>query len=140
MQLPLLKVYGSFLFRLSEKTRGIRSSVWVFFAFLEVRRGMKYCLRGKFSFLNVDIWFDVTKCKFIAKNSSFELLVVFPSIFVADTKITFFYNFVAPLIYPIYSSKLINHDISNVMYPHTFPPYKIYWKKYLEKINIGKIN
>ena len=46
----------------------------------------------------------MTKCKFIAKNSSFELLVVFSSIFVADTKITFFYNFVAPLIYPIYSS------------------------------------
>ena len=54
-------------------------------------------MRGKFSFLYVDIWFDVTKCKFIVKNSSFEMLVVFSSIFVADTKITFVYNFVAPL-------------------------------------------
>ena len=58
---------------------------------------MKYCLRGKFSFLNVDIWFDVTKCKFIVKNSSFKMLVVFSPIFVADTKITFVYNFVASL-------------------------------------------
>ena len=39
----------------------------------------------------------VTKCKFIVKNSSFEMLVVFSPIFVADTKITFVYNFVAPL-------------------------------------------
>ena len=54
-------------------------------------------MRGKFSFLYVDIWFDVTKCKFIVKNSSFEMLVVFSHIFVADTKITFVYNFVAPL-------------------------------------------
>ena len=50
-------------------------------------------MRGKFSFLYVDIWFDVTKCKFIVKNSSFEMLVVFSPIFVVDTKI----NFVAPL-------------------------------------------
>ena len=71
---------------------------WVFSAFLEVRRRNKYCLRerGKFSFLYVDICFDVTKCKFIGKNSSFEMLVVFSSIFVTDTKITFVYNFVAP--------------------------------------------
>ena len=53
-------------------------------------------MRGKFSFLYVDIWFNVTKCKFIVKNSSFEMLVVFSPIFVADTKITFVYNFVAP--------------------------------------------
>ena len=39
----------------------------------------------------------MTKCKFIVKNSSFEMLVVFSPIFVADTKITFVYNFVAPL-------------------------------------------
>ena len=52
---------------------------------------------GKFSFLYVDLCFDVTKCKFNVKNSSFEMLVVFSPIFVADTKITFVYNFVAPL-------------------------------------------
>ena len=39
----------------------------------------------------------MTKCKFIVKNSSFEMLVVFSPIFVVDTKITFVYNFVAPL-------------------------------------------
>ena len=54
-------------------------------------------MRGKFSFLYVDIWFDVTKCKFNVKNSSFEMLVVFSPIFVEDKKITFAYNFVAPL-------------------------------------------
>ena len=55
-------------------------------------------MSGKFSFLYVDIWFNVTKCKFIVNNSSFEMLVVFSPIFVPDTKITFVYNFVAPLI------------------------------------------
>ena len=54
-------------------------------------------MRGRFSFLYLDIWFNVTKCKFIVKNRSFEMLVVFSPIFVADTKITFVYNFVAPL-------------------------------------------
>ena len=53
--------------------------------------------RGKFSFLNGYIWFDVTKCKFIVKNSSFVMLVVLSPIFVGDTKITFVYNFVARL-------------------------------------------
>ena len=55
-------------------------------------------MRDKFSFLYVDIWFDVTNGKFNVKNSSFEMLVVFSPIFVADTKITFVYNFAAPLI------------------------------------------
>ena len=54
-------------------------------------------MRDKFSFLNVDSSFDVTKCKFIVKNSSFKMLVVLSPIFVEDTKITFVYNFVAPL-------------------------------------------
>ena len=40
---------------------------------------------------------DVTKRKFNVKNSSFEMLVVFSPIFVADTKLIFVYNFVAPL-------------------------------------------
>ena len=52
---------------------------------------------GKFSFPYVDISFDVTKCKFIVKNGSFEMLVVFSAIFVADTKITFVYNVAVPL-------------------------------------------
>ena len=39
----------------------------------------------------------MTKYKFIVKNSSFKMLVVLSLIFVADTKITFVYNFVAPL-------------------------------------------
>ena len=44
-------------------------------------------MRGKFSILYVNIWFDATKCKFIMKNSSFKMLVVFLPIFVAQTKI-----------------------------------------------------
>ena len=55
-------------------------------------------MRGKFKFLYVDIWFDVTECKFITKNRSFKMLVVFSPIFVADTKITFVYDFVARLM------------------------------------------
>ena len=94
--MPLLKVCG---FVSCKKTRGILWSVWVFFAFLEVRRRNKYWLSGKFSFLNVDIWFDVTKCKFIVKNSSFEMLVVFSHILGADTKITFVnYSFRSSLL------------------------------------------
>ena len=53
--------------------------------------------KHKFSFLYVDIWFDVAKCKFIVKNSSFKMLVVFSPIFMVDTNITFIYNFIAPL-------------------------------------------
>ena len=34
----------------------------------------------------------------------------------------------------------MNHDINNVGLAHTFPPGKIYWKKYYwEKINIDII-
>ena len=54
-------------------------------------------MRGKLSFLYVDIWFDVMKYIFIVKNNIFEILVALLSIFVADTKITFVYHFVAHL-------------------------------------------
>ena len=54
-------------------------------------------MRGKFSFLYVDIWFDLTKCKFTVKNSSSKILVVLSPIFVVDIKITFVYYFVTPL-------------------------------------------
>lgn len=36
--------------------------------------------------------------------------------------------------------KLMNHVISNVGWRHTFPPSKIYQKKYWEKVNIDIIN
>ena len=55
-------------------------------------------MKGKFSFLSVNICFDVTKCKFIVKYSSFKMLLVFLPIFVADTKITSVYYFVPPLM------------------------------------------
>ena len=49
--------------------------------------------REKFSFLYVDFSFDVTKSKFIVKNNSFKMLVVFSLIFVADTKINFAFKY-----------------------------------------------
>ena len=53
--------------------------------------------RGKFSFLYVNIWFDVTKCKFILKNSNLQILIVFSLIFVVNTKMIYVYNFVCSL-------------------------------------------
>ena len=32
----------------------------------------------------------------------------------------------------------MNHDISNMKKPHTFPSSKIYWEKHQEKISIVK--
>ena len=43
------------------------------------------------SFLYVDIWFDVAKCKFTVKKNGLNCWTQI----VADTKITFVYNFVA---------------------------------------------
>ena len=38
------------------------------------------------------------KCKFILKKKQFRILVVFPPIFVVETKVIYGYNFVAPLM------------------------------------------
>ena len=46
---------------------------------------------------NVSIKSDELKCGFSLKNSSLKTLVVLSAIFVADTKIIFRYDFVAPL-------------------------------------------
>ena len=84
------------------RKRGILWFVQVFFAFLQIRKPKKNtaCERQIY-FLFVDIWFDLAKCKFIVKNSSFKILVMLSPIFVADTKITLIItlvdNFVAPL-------------------------------------------
>ena len=60
---------------------------------------------SKFSFPYVDILPDVSKNKIILKNSNLQILVVFPPIFVADTKIIYGFNFVAPLTSPAQSLK-----------------------------------
>ena len=84
------------------RKRGILWFVRVFFAFLQIRTPKKNtaCERQIY-FVYVDIWFDLAKCKFIVKNSSFKILVMLSPIFVADTKITLIItlvdNFVAPL-------------------------------------------
>ena len=84
------------------RKRGILWFVQVFFAFLQIRKPKKNTACEKqIYFLFVDIWFDLAKCKFIVKNSSFKILVMLSPIFVADTKITLIItlvdNFVAPL-------------------------------------------
>ena len=103
----------------SDKVRKRVISFGLFESFFCISRGKKrkYILlvRDKFNFLHVDIWFDVTECKFIMKNSSFKMLVVFSPIFVADTKITFVYNFVAPSreVSPCYITSFMSHKILN---------------------------
>lgn len=51
----------------------------------------------KLSFRFVNKFSDVIKGKFIFKKELFRILVAFPPIIVADTKITCGHNFVAPL-------------------------------------------
>ena len=95
-----------------------------FLHFFEIRRRNKYCL-----------W--VAKCKFIVKNSSFKMLVVFSPIFVADTKITFVYNFVAPLRKDI-KVKLSQSDIFTIfLYQGTFSKFSdnFYCKYLSQKFN-----
>ena len=80
MELLLLKVCGSVLFRQSEKTFvHLLWSVRFFFTFLN----KIMFVRGKFSFLYVYIWFDVQISR---EKQRFKLLIVFSPIFVADKK------------------------------------------------------
>ena len=39
--------------------------------------GVLWFVRGKFSFLNVNIWFDVITCKFIVRNSTLKCWLCF---------------------------------------------------------------
>ena len=55
-------------------------------------------MRGKFSFLDVDAWFDVIRWKFILKKAQFNTLALFLPISLADTKTISGSNFVALLI------------------------------------------
>ena len=64
-------------------------------------------MRGTFSFLYLAIWFDVTKCNFILRNSSWT---AFSTIFVLDTNIIYGYNFVALLIYLLVPIDFTNHQ------------------------------
>ena len=52
---------------------------------------------GKFCFPDIDIEPDVPKCRFILKNSSLECWLSFRLFFVADIKLIYGINFVAPL-------------------------------------------
>ena len=58
----------------------------------------------------------MTKSKFIVKNSSLQCLAVFSPIFVADTKVTFVYNFVAPLSKTGITKGKITKDIDRLQY------------------------
>ena len=77
---------------------GLPCHVWVFFAFLEKRKQKQILfMKSTFSFLYVDIYFDLQNCIFILKNSRLEYWLFSP-IFVVDRKISFGFNFRAPLI------------------------------------------
>ena len=52
-------------------------------------------MRSEFSFPYVDIQFEGPNNEFILKKKQFAMLVLFPPIFVADTKILYGYNAVA---------------------------------------------
>ena len=53
---------------------------------------------GKFIFLYADMWFDVTKCKSIAKYSSLKFWLYFHLFLQRTQKLIFVYNFEAPFI------------------------------------------
>ena len=55
---------------------------------------------------------------------------------------TGFYSarFYHTFLFPYGKVKGLNHDISNVGKPQTFPSSKIYWKKFWEKTNTDLIN
>ena len=81
----------TFLFRQSKKACSIIWSTWVFFAFLEKKRPNKYCS------WKVNLVFHIKRFSTQSVNL-FWVLVVFPPIFVVDTKIIYSYDFVAPLM------------------------------------------
>ena len=81
----------TFLFRQSKKACSIIWSTWVFFAFLEKRRPNKYCS------WKVNLVFHIKRFSSQSVNL-FWVLVVFPPIFVVNTKIIYSYDFVAPLM------------------------------------------
>ena len=45
-------------------------------------------MKDKFVFIYVDIWFNVTKSKFIEIKSKFKMLVTYSSIFVVNRRKT----------------------------------------------------
>ena len=95
----LSKVYELFLFRQSKKlTISFALHYISRFCFSRKEAAKQILLmRSNFSFLSVDIWTDVPKCKFILKNSSFKVNIMILHIFVGDTKIIFACNLGPPL-------------------------------------------
>ena len=117
LKLLLLKVYGSFLFRQTKKMCGIFWSVWVFFAFLRVRRLSKYCLWEEnlvFYICIYLVWCD--KLRIYREKQHFKILFVLWPIFVADMKIFFGYNFVAPLTNFEFTRLLTAHDLKQIRF------------------------
>ena len=74
----------------------------------------------KLSFPYVNIWSGVPKCQSILKKKQCRMLVVFPPIFVAATKLIYGYNFVDPVMvilvnfirsFPLINNLLINAEV-----------------------------
>ena len=54
-------------------------------------------MRSRFSFSIAGIYFDLISVRLFWKEKKFKMLIVFLPSFMADTKIIFGFNFVAPL-------------------------------------------
>ena len=82
---------------------------------------------GKFSFSYVDIYSDVPKCNLFFEKQQFKMLGVLSPIFMADIKIIYGYNFLAPLIYFqfYFSDEIWGVEILNSL---LFPVHKLDWK------------
>ena len=72
LQLPLSKVCGSPLFRQSKKNVSFGLCLSFLCIFCGKKTKEMLLLRGKLSFVHVDFFFDMTKCKFIVKNNSLK--------------------------------------------------------------------
>ena len=91
MQVPLLKVCWSFLFRKSRKTMSYKLVCLNHFCIFRSKNIKQILL----SFLYVDIWFDVT----IAENRSLNGWFYFRIFLWQTQKILYVYNFTAPYIW-----------------------------------------
>ena len=88
----------SFLLKQNKKTCIILRSVWVFFGFPENRRPNRYYLWEVNLFSYIQIVSLMCLSVNLSWNIADKMLVVFLRIFVADTKMIFGYNFLAPSI------------------------------------------
>ena len=99
LQLLLLKVIVSRLD--SDRLKNLKCTLVCtnFLLLLQTREDQKTLfMRSRVNFLHVGIQFDGPRREIYLEKQQFKMLVVFSAIFMADTKIIFRYDFVAPLM------------------------------------------